>query len=96
MSDWQKDFRELRDVLTAATKVRHLRPGFVDGDLEWVTFERSVMHDATNTIRARYQKPPVSVAEILVAENRACGHIDYVQKYAIGCADLVHAGSADA
>jgi hypothetical protein len=91
MSDpWQKDLRELRDVLTAATKVRHLRPNYIDGDLEWVSYERSVMHDATNAIRARYRKPPVGGDEILSAETRACGHIDYVQKYAIGCADLVH------
>jgi hypothetical protein len=88
---WRLDMLELKAVLTAATRVRHLREEFVAGELGWVRHERNIMHDATNAIRARYGRPPVTREQIEAVESRAGGHIDYVSKYAIGCADLVHA-----
>jgi len=29
--------------------------------------------------------------DVLAAETRACGHVDYTAKFAMGCADLVAA-----
>jgi hypothetical protein len=43
-----------------------------------------------NRIRALRDKNPISMYDVRRVEQSAAGHIDYTQKYAIGCADLVH------
>jgi hypothetical protein len=90
---WRADAQELKQTLSHATTERDKRPDFapVSGELGWVIYERNIMHDAVNRMRARYGKPPVARDEIAWVETRACGHIDYVAKYAYGAADLVHA-----
>lgn len=92
MGDYQRDFAELKAALVAATEHRDERPDFdtASNELGWVLYERGVMNDATNRLRARRGFAPVSAEHIELAEMRASGHIDYVQKYALGCADLVH------
>lgn len=89
-SPWQRDVAHLREVLTAASKVRHLRPEFFHGELEWVRHERQVMLDAVNALRARDGRGPVGFEEVVAKERSALGHSDYAQTFAIGCADLVH------
>jgi hypothetical protein len=43
---------------------------------------------AVNQIRAARGLGPVTAEAILPAERRAEGHSDYVQQFAIGCADI--------
>lgn len=95
MSAWHRNLRELYAALSTATAERHLRSGWVDGDLEWVHHERSVMHDKTNAILARAGMPPASEEQIRSAESRAMGHVDYVQKFAMGCTDIIQNAVAE-
>lgn len=89
---WREDMYELEAVLIEATKQRPARSSFmpVSGELGWVAFERIMMHDAVNRIRARYGRAGVSREDVGFAERRAVGHVDYVAKFAMGAADLVH------
>lgn len=89
---WQTDMRELKDVLNAAIEERWKRQDFlpVSGELGWVRYERLAMIDAVNRIRARYGRPPAERAAVEAAETRANGHVDYVSKFAMGAADVVH------
>lgn len=91
-AQWREDVHELQEVLIAATRERPKRSTFgpASGDLGWVVFERITMLDAVNRIRSRYGRAPVSRDDIEFAERRAVGHIDYVAKFAMGAADLVH------
>lgn len=76
--------------------MRYRRQEFVkleDGDTElgWVLYEREQVLAAVNALRADAGKAPVSSDQLRAAETRACGHVDYTSKFAIGCADLVAA-----
>ncbi|OZB79884.1 hypothetical protein [Microbacterium sp. 13-71-7] len=94
--EWQqryrRDFEELRSVFSAAAEHRSEREHFdaATGELGWVLYERDVMHDAVNRLRARLGRGPVTEDDVLRVERSASGHIDYAQKFALGCADLVH------
>ncbi len=84
----------LKDILVAAQAERAQRQDLVrleDGmpELGWVLYERQVMHDAVNALRAERGLGPVDAKAILGAENSACGHADYTLQYALRCADLV-------
>lgn len=90
LSDYQSDAKELRAVLITATAERNERPDLVDGELEWVRYEREVMHAAVNRLRAGRGLPPVPVELIVRAEELAKGHFDYVATFALGAADIAH------
>ena len=83
-----------QDLLNEATTEREDRRDFVtldDGTAEfgWVLYERAVMRDEVNRLRQAKGLDPVDDYVLLRVESQASGHIDYVLKYAIGCADLV-------
>lgn len=83
-----------QDLLNEATKERKDRRDFVtlDGgtaEFGWVLYERDVMRDEVNRLRQARGLNPVDDFTIIRVEMQASGHIDYVLKYAIGCADLV-------
>ncbi|MDF2272025.1 hypothetical protein P2Q00_42440 [Streptomyces coacervatus] len=64
LDDRRELMDQLRRVLVAAQKERHSQPGVsvVHGgrtECEWITFERTVMHEAVNRIRAGADLPLV-------------------------------------
>lgn len=82
-----------RDLLNEATVERPKRNDFVpleggSAEIGWVLYERAVMRDEVNRIREERDLSPVSDEDLIRVEGQASGHIDYVSKYAIGCADL--------
>lgn len=87
---WRDDVTALEEALSAATEDRPTRADFVDGELGWVRHEREVLLGITNQIRAREGLPPVTADDIARVEVTALGHVDYVKKLAIACADLAH------
>lgn len=93
---WSQDLESLRATLTRAQEERSQRQKFVQlengsTELGWVMYEREQMLTAVNALRSAAGRPPVSVDALEAAETRACGHVDYTSKFAIGCADLVAA-----
>lgn len=89
---FRRDLHELKGALLDAAAERDQRDHFdiATGELGWVLHERNVMLDATNRLRASRGLLPVDEGSILPIETRATGHIDYVQKFAIGCAELAN------
>ena len=89
----------LREVLATAQEQRAQRPDLVDGphgpECAWAVYEREVMLDAVNRLRAGIDPslPPVAMAEVERADQSAAGHVDYSRKFAWGCAELVLGGS---
>jgi hypothetical protein len=95
-STWYQNLAVFRSALTTAQEARSERREFLpqpDGtqELGWVLYERGQMLTAVNDLRALAGKQPVDLEDVLSAELRASGHIDYTAKFAMGCADLVEA-----
>jgi hypothetical protein len=82
-----------RAVLATAMKERDKRSEIVDTadgrEVEWVLYERRVMLDEVNRIRAERGFPKVDACEVLRAERLALGHVDYHPKFALYCAEIV-------
>lgn len=89
---WQRDLDTIRGEIEAAAEDRGARDTFDagTGELGWVIHERGIVHDAVNRLRARLGKGPADAADILSAERRAVGHSDYMTKFALAAADVVH------
>lgn len=85
---YDRDYVPLMEALATAQLERGQRREWRDGEIEWVTHERNVMHAATNAIRAAKGMAPIDLALIRDAEQQACGHIDYTKKFALGCERL--------
>lgn len=84
----------LRSVLVEAQSHRAERDGRIVNDegtaqVAWVVWEREQMHSAVNAEREALGLGPVPIAEVKAAEQQACGHSDYVDQFAWGCAGLV-------
>lgn len=92
--EWRRIVDDLRGRLLVASTMRDQRQDVSDGEPGWVRFERDVMVERVNVLRAERGAGPVAEAAIRWQEDGACGHVDYVAKYAMGCADLV-VGRAD-
>jgi hypothetical protein len=88
--EYLRTFEEIKNALVAAQKERDVRRNLVDGQPAWIYHERARACDVVNQIRARMGKDPVATPLVVRAEMRAAGHVDYTQKFALGCADLVH------
>lgn len=82
----------LRQVLMTAQGERGQRPDLVEGEFgpecEWAVYERHVMHDAVNRLRAGQSLPPLPLADVERVEQLAAGHCDYTAKFAFYCAEL--------
>jgi hypothetical protein len=90
---WHTVRDHLRAVLVEAQKERHLRPNLVQNTIggfecEWAVYERSVMLGEVNRRRALAAVEPVSADLLERAEQQACGHVDYTDKFATNCAEL--------
>lgn len=91
---WRKLVQHLTQELYQAARERRARPTLVDSPLggvehAWEAHERAVMHEQVNRLRRERGAGPVGMDAVLEAERDACGHFDYVNSYAVGCARLV-------
>lgn len=87
--EWRAAYDDLHSTLVSEQDKRATRRGVVCGEPEWVAAERDAMVDRVNLLRSRRGLWPLAVTDIRAKEDLACGHSDYTEKYAIGCADLV-------
>jgi hypothetical protein len=58
-------------------------------ELRWQRYELLGMLAAVNNERAALGKPPVDIHVIELAEQQACGHVDYADKWPFYCAEIV-------
>lgn len=83
---------DFRTILAAAQEKRADRPGLVtvDGRLEcaWAAYERKVMFEAVNRVRAETGLTPLPIEAVVRVENLAVGHSDYSQKFSFYCAEI--------
>jgi hypothetical protein len=81
-----------RDVLTAATKQRHLLVGVITASTssvyEWVLYERLQMLLAVNAARQERDLPLVMLRDIERMDRLATGHVDWLDKLSFYCAEL--------
>lgn len=101
-SDGTRERLALRDHflthlrLLAAERPR--RPNLVDTrfgpELEWMGWEREQMAAEVNKQRAERGLPPIPSHKVDYAEQWASGHIDYAEKFALNCAELVLCGES--
>lgn len=79
--------------LTEAAKQRNRRQDLINGpagyEPGWVRYERRRMLAVVNDERAKRGLQPVPWTAVADAESLATGHVDYVTKYALYCAELV-------
>lgn len=54
----------------------------------WLAYERRVMLVGVNAARERMGKPPIGAELVARVERHAGGHCDYVDKFALYCAEL--------
>lgn len=84
---------ELVETLAEAQAERPQREGSdALGNPEWVSYERSVMIDATIAQLIRHRLPidaDGAAKAVVAAEQQATGDSDYTSKWAIGCAEYV-------
>lgn len=84
MNHYMTIYEAIRAKLVAETERRGKRP--VE---EWILSERECVMRAVNHQRRLLGYDPVEIATVERAERTACGHVDYVSKYAHAAADLV-------
>jgi len=78
-----------RVTLITAQKERDRRQEIFGGELAWVIYERETMLNAVNRARAAYGKQPLPPAAVERVEGLATGHVDYTDKFALYCTELV-------
>lgn len=71
-------------ILSAEMCNRPDRPG-----LTWIELERETMWRAVNEERRKRGEPSIPISAVEDAENDAAGHVDYLPKWALYCAELV-------
>ncbi|MCX4750978.1 hypothetical protein OG455_41590 [Kitasatospora sp. NBC_01287] len=79
---------QLLNILTEAQQERPERQEVFNGELDWVTFERTVMLNAVNAARAAQLLPPIPISAVEAVEQQAIGHSDYSTKFALYCVEL--------
>jgi hypothetical protein len=82
--DYKTIYEEIRAQLVAETE---RRPGRALE--EWILAERKCVMREVNRQRKLLGYELVGIAAVERAERTACGHSDYVSKYAHAAADLV-------
>jgi len=88
-------FEKLKAILVREQGFRKDRKEWVKDEmtghttLAWVIYERAAMCNAVNELRHVAGKAPVSMRDVYRKELQAEGHVDYTQKFAYGCAELV-------
>lgn len=86
--------RRLKDRFTALSADRGkdgMHEFLPDGrTLRWQVRELRGMLAAVNSERRELGKPPVDEQAIRLAEQQACGHADYADKWPWYCAEIVY------
>lgn len=81
-----------RDVLIEATESRNQRQGIVQTvrgpEIGWVIYERMCMLTAVNVARSERGYPPVGIDAVRRADQQATGHVDWLDKLSLYCAEL--------
>lgn len=74
------------DCLSDIQKEREYRPEVIENfEVAWVVYERLFMYGLVNEESDKL----IPLADVVAAEVRATGHIDYTHKFALYCAELV-------
>lgn len=92
MPDLQSMRKLFQKVLLDESQHRNVRHGKeleINGEALWVVKEREAMFNTLTQERAKLGKGPVPITELMRAERLAYGHIDYAEKFSLGCAELV-------
>lgn len=77
-----------RTVLSDAASARKLTDS--EGREGWIVRERQAMWHTVCVERAKLGLEPVALVEVERVERSAVGHIDYADKFALRCAELVY------
>jgi hypothetical protein len=81
-----------RDILTEAASHRCDRDGIVETsagrEFEWVCYERGAMFAAVNRVRVERGLDRIGMDEIIRADQHATGHVDWLDKFPLYCAEL--------
>lgn len=90
----------LHDVLSSAMCERANRDewvpvGLTETELAWVLYERQVMVEEVNRLRANRGLTAIDQADVERVERMAVGHSDYSRQFAFGCARLVVSPEGD-
>jgi hypothetical protein len=84
---------QFRAVLIEATRQRDQRRAIINTawgpEIEWTCYEREQMRQAVNTILSSRGKLAVGVDVIRRIDMSASGHVDWLDKFALRCAELV-------
>ncbi|MCO1575571.1 hypothetical protein M8C13_07340 [Crossiella sp. SN42] len=85
-----------QDHLTQLARQRQARAELVQTpyglECAWAGFERSKMLDLINDERRRLGKNMINQDDVDREERQACGHVDYLFKFSLYCAELVLQG----
>lgn len=81
-------------LITQTAKERNKRPEMVKDNTgwhepAWVLHEREVMCREVNRQREGRGRPPITVEDVAKVERCASGHVDYISKFALYCAEIV-------
>lgn len=83
----------LRDALLAATEQRDLRNEVIFAasgpEPWWVCYERVQMLNAVNQFRLERGRSLISMDAIVRVDQLATGHVDWLDKFSLYCAELV-------
>jgi hypothetical protein len=84
-------YNDIHDALITAQLHRGERKTYDvrSGEFEWTKYERQIAADKVNEFRNLMNKSPVEQKRIDRAESSASGHVDYTQKFALCCMELV-------
>jgi hypothetical protein len=82
-------YNQLHKILVEAQAHRAERTDFHDGRFGWEVYEEQTLLDSVNELRRQLGKSPVTADDIERAGIRAGGHVDYTQKFALYCSELV-------
>lgn len=81
-----------RGMLLEATGTRNQRQEIsrtVWGpEIGWVIHERMCMLTAVNVARSERGYPPVDIEAVRRADQQATGHVDWLDKFSLYCAEL--------
>ncbi len=84
-NDWMETIAWFEFVLDRAQGERQTtnRP-------DWDRFECEAMLSNVNWVRAKMDKDPITMRRLLRSQAMASGHVDYVNKFALYCTELVY------
>lgn len=89
---WRRAFRSLDQTLNRAVSQRSKRNEIVRigqfPHMAWELYERDVMLNAVNNIRAKHHLPLVTSEDIALLDDTASGHVDWQDKFTAACASL--------